>query len=129
MVSAEGGTQHSLFGFEKRGDQHPPNREAVAHTLGRGNDVGPDAGCLMGEEIACAAISRLYLIEDHRRLIAAAQLTYTLKESIVGSIDAGHSLDPFDQHCCHITFAQLLFYSFQVVKWRKVTSCPWLKGD
>ena len=45
------------------GGQAGADREAAAERLGRGQDIGGDAGPLMGEQLAGAAHAALHLVE------------------------------------------------------------------
>ena len=47
--------------------EHAADRESVGHAFGRGDQVGADAGCLVGEEAARAAVSRLDFVEHQLR--------------------------------------------------------------
>ena len=80
VVAPEGGAQLPVDGREARRDEHGSHGEAVGDALGHGDDVGADAQPLVGEELAAAAVSALYLVADECRSRLLAGLAQPLGE-------------------------------------------------
>ena len=72
------------------------NRKPTAKTLCHGDDIGLDAGCLIGEQRAGAANAGLYLVGDDKRAEFIGRLADTAKIVIMrvtGTTLALHRLD------------------------------------
>ena len=97
-------------------DQHAADREAVAHAFGRGDQVGADAGCLVGEEVSRASVARLYLVEDKLRAGFGRRLAQSAQEIVRGTVDAGHALDAFDDDGCELACGEFRARGSEVVQ-------------
>ena len=80
------------------------------------NHVRADAGVLVGEELAAAAVSALDFVEDEDGARCRALLPQCLHESRVGHLDAAHALDALDNHGTHVALAKLGTHGFRVVQ-------------
>ena len=56
----------AVAGLDVRGDEHGAHGEAVGDALGTGDDIGADAGILVGEETSRAAVAALDFVADEQ---------------------------------------------------------------
>ena len=116
VVAAEGRAQQPGARLEMGRDQHAADREAVAHAFGRGDQVGADAGCLVGEEATRASVARLYLVEDKLRAGFARRRAQSAQEVVRGAVDAGHALNAFDDDGCELARGEFRARGSEVVQ-------------
>ena len=107
MVSAEGGAEHSVDGFENRADEHGAHGEAVGDSLGHGDEVGADAGVLMGKETAAAPVAGLYLVEDEDGAGGGTKVAQALQILGSGQHDSPDALYAFDDDGADVAFLYL----------------------
>ena len=108
VVAAESGAEHAFDGLELRTDEDTAYGEAIGYALGHGDEVGLDAGSLMGEESTSASVATLDLIEDENRAMSMAEGEEVLEELIVGDIDTAATLDALDDDGRNIVFLNVL---------------------
>ena len=116
MVAAESGAQLPVDRLELRRDEHAAHGETVADAFGHGDDVGPHAEMLVGEEAAGTAVAALYLVADEHRARLVARLAQALHEFRRGQADAAHALDALDDDGAHIALGQFPAEGLQVVE-------------
>ena len=115
MIAAEGRTQLSVDGLERRTDQHGSHREAVGDALGHGDDIRTDVEPLVSEELTASSVATLYLVADQDRPILLAGSSQTLGKFLCGEFDAAHALDTLQNYSTDITLCQLRLPRRQVV--------------
>ena len=104
MIPAESGAEHAVFRRNGGGDEYAADRKAVGHAFRHGDEVCPDAGMLVGEELSGPAVSGLDFVQDQQGARPVAESAEPLQEGVGRFIDAGHTLDAFDEdggiHLC-----------------------------
>ena len=116
MAAPEGGAQQSRTRLEVGCDQHAADGESVSHALCRGDEVGPDARRLMGEEPPRAAVSRLNLVQHQLRPGLGGRLAQPPQELVRRAVDARHTLDALDDHRRELPRRELLPGGFEVIQ-------------
>ena len=116
VVAAERRAQLTVGGGELRADEHSAHREAIGDTFCHGDEVGADAGVLVGKEPSAASVTRLDLVEDEEGAGLVAQAAQALQEGGVGDTDAAHALDALDDDGTHVSLLQLGAGALKVVQ-------------
>ena len=98
VVTSEGGAEHSFDRRDRWRDEHRAHREAVGYAFGTGDDVGADAGVLVGEEASGAAVARLDFIKYEQCAGGCAEFAQAAHEVVIDHADTCHSLDAFNDH-------------------------------
>ena len=78
---------------------HRTDREAAAKPLRHGDDVGPDAGCLVGEERSGTTDARLHLVGNHKHAELIGGLPDAAKILVMRVTGAALALDRLDHYC------------------------------
>jgi hypothetical protein len=119
MVAAERCAQHAIDRLEHRTDQHGAHREAIGDAFGHRDQIGTDAGMLMGKELAASAVSALYLIENQDSLVTRTEIAQLAHEVVGRELYAANTLNAFDDDARYIALLQLVLDSLRIVQ-RKV---------
>ena len=98
VTAAEGGSQQPRTRLEVGRYEHAADRESVGHAFGRGDQVGADAGGLVGEEAARAAVSRLDFVEHQLRPGLGRRGAHGAQELVRRAVDARNALNALDDH-------------------------------
>ena len=116
VVAAEGGTQLSVDRGKLWCDEDGRHGEAVGDALGHADQVGAYAQPLMGEKLAAAPISALYLVADEDGAILLAGLLQTLGKLGRGHVDTAHALDALQDAGAYVALGQFALPSLQVIQ-------------
>ena len=119
MVSAEGGSQLSVYRFEHRANQHACHRESVSDTFGYGNNIRLDVIVLVGEEFTATSVSALDFIENQDSSCFGTYLAKFLHKFGSRYLDTPYTLYSFNDNGASISFGKFLLHRFDVVQ-RKI---------
>ncbi len=57
---------------------------------------------LMGKEVSCTSVARLYLVKNEQCAGIVAHGAQLAQKVIINHTDPGNTLDPLDYHCCKL---------------------------
>jgi hypothetical protein len=116
VITAKSATKGAVFRLEHGANQDAANWETIAHAFGDGNEVGADAGVLVGEKFAGAAVAGLDFVNDHADVVFCAQTAEIAQELVGGDMYSADALYAFNDDGGNIAFAHLLLNLFGAVE-------------
>ena len=116
MISPKGRSKQPVAGLEPGADQDAPDRKAVAHSLGDGDQVRANPVMLEGKELSASAIARLYLVKYEHGSVLPAQAFQALEELRGTLVQAPYPLNALYDHRGRLLLLKLLLQGLQVVQ-------------
>ena len=115
MVATEGSTQLTIYRSKLRRNQHATHREAIADTLGYGNEIWLDAQPLVSKELTASTITALDFIADEDGAVFLAGCLQALSKLRSYHVATTYALNSFDDTSTYIALGKFLLPCLQIV--------------
>ena len=115
VVAAEGSTQLTIYRSKLWRNQHATHREAIADTLGYGDEIWLDAQPLVSKELTASAVTALDFIANQESAVFLAGCLQALRKLWSNHVAATYALDRLNDTSADIALGKFLLPSLQIV--------------
>src|SRR5450432_732902 len=118
MVASKCGSKHTIFRFQKRGNQNSGNGEPVSHTLSHAVNVCVHTRTVRREKFTCSAIATFHFIRNKQGIVISTYRSYFFKKRIFSYVNSANPLYALYNHSGNFTtvVVKIFFESICIVE-------------